>query len=62
MSCFNDEIRPVGAIFNPVVNATGAAAQLDAIRAGRIGMLFNGYGVEGARRALLPLARGVRVA
>ncbi|WP_408988145.1 glycoside hydrolase family 3 N-terminal domain-containing protein [Sphingomonas sp. SUN019] len=51
LSCFNDEIRPVGAVFNPVVNAQGAAAQLAAIRAGRVGMLFNGYGVAGARRA-----------
>lgn len=51
LSCFNDEIRPVGAVFNPVVNASGAEAQLATIRAGRIGMLFNGYGVAGARRA-----------
>lgn len=51
LSCFNDEIRPVGAVFNPVVNASGAEAQLAAIRAGRVGMLFNGYGVAGARRA-----------
>ncbi|MES3153983.1 glycoside hydrolase family 3 N-terminal domain-containing protein [Sphingomonas faeni] len=51
LSCFNDEVRPVGAVFNPVVNAQGAEAQLAAIRAGRIGMLFNGYGVAGARRA-----------
>ncbi|MEH3034889.1 MAG: glycoside hydrolase family 3 C-terminal domain-containing protein [Sphingomonas adhaesiva] len=51
LSCFNDEIRPVGAVFNPVVAARGAAAMLDDIRAGRVGMLFNGYGVAGARRA-----------
>lgn len=51
LSCFNDEIRPVGAVFNPVVNAQGAAAQLADIRAGRIGMLFNGYGAQGAIRA-----------
>ena len=51
LSCFNDEIRPVGAVFNPVVNAQGADAQLAAIRAGRVGMLFNGYGVAGGRRA-----------
>jgi len=51
LSCFNDEIRPVGAVFNPVVNRQSADAQLAAIRAGRIGMLFNGYGVAGARRA-----------
>ncbi|MEH3046316.1 glycoside hydrolase family 3 N-terminal domain-containing protein [Sphingomonas adhaesiva] len=51
LSCFNDEVRPVGAVFNPVVDARGAATMLDDIRAGRIGMLFNGYGVAGARRA-----------
>ncbi|MEG3123897.1 glycoside hydrolase family 3 N-terminal domain-containing protein [Sphingomonas sp. GB1N7] len=51
LSCFNDEIRPVGAVFNPVVDPRGATAMLADIRAGRIGMLFNGYGVAGARRA-----------
>lgn len=51
LSCFNDEIRPVGAVFNPVVDARGRDAMLADIRAGRIGMLFNGYGVAGARRA-----------
>lgn len=51
LSCFSDEIRPVGTEFNPKVNRTGAAEQLRAIEAGRIGMLFNGYGVEGARVA-----------
>ncbi len=51
LSCFNDEIRPVGAVFNPVVDARGGAAMLDDIRLGRVGMLFNGYGVAGARRA-----------
>ncbi|RZL99014.1 MAG: beta-glucosidase, partial [Sphingomonas sp.] len=58
LSCFNDEIRPVGAVFNPVVNRQSADAQLAAIRAGRIGMLFNGYGVaadeaDAARQAIL---------
>lgn len=51
LSCFNDEIRPVGAVFNPVVDPRGADALLADIRAGRVGMLFNGYGVAGARRA-----------
>ncbi|WP_419723062.1 glycoside hydrolase family 3 N-terminal domain-containing protein [Sphingomonas panni] len=51
LSCFNDEIRPVGAVFNPVVSPRGAEAMLADIRAGRVGMLFNGYGVAGARRA-----------
>ncbi len=51
LSCFNDEIRPVGAVFNPVVDPRGAAVMLADIRAGRVGMLFNGYGAAGARRA-----------
>lgn len=51
LSCFNDEIRPVGAVFNPVIDPRGADAMLAAIRAGAVGMLFNGYGVAGARRA-----------
>ena len=51
LSCFNDEIRPLGTTFNPAVNARGAVGMLDEIRAGRVGMLFNGYGVAGARRA-----------
>lgn len=51
LSCFNDEIRPVGAVFNPVVDARGADAMLADVRAGRVGMLFNGYGVAGGRRA-----------
>lgn len=51
LSCFNDEIRPVGAVFNPSVNPLSADAMLAEVRAGRVGMLFNGYGVAGARRA-----------
>jgi len=51
LSCFNDEVRPVGAVLNPRVNARGADAMLADVRAGRVGMLFNGWGVAGARRA-----------
>ena len=50
LSCFNDDVRPVGAVFNPVVNASSVDAMLARVRAGQIGMLFNGYGVAGARR------------
>ncbi len=50
LSCFNDEVRPVGAVFNPVVDPRGADAMLAEVRAGRVGMLFNGYGVAGGRR------------
>ena len=51
LSCFNDEVRPVGTAFNPSVEPRGAAAMLAEIAAGQVGMLFNGYGVAGARRA-----------
>ena len=51
LSCFNDEVRPVGAVFNPVVDPRGADGMLAEVQAGRVGMLFNGYGVAGARRA-----------
>ena len=51
LSCFNDDIRPVGAVFNPVIDRRSAEAMLAEVRAGRVGMLFNGYGVAGARRA-----------
>nr|WP_235531892.1 glycoside hydrolase family 3 N-terminal domain-containing protein [Sphingomonas sp. Leaf67] len=51
LSCFNDEIRPVGAVFNPVVDPRGRDAMLADIRAGHVGMVFNGYGVAGGRRA-----------
>lgn len=51
LSCFNDDVRPVDAVFNPVVNPRTAAAMLAEVRAGRVGMLFNGYGVAGARKA-----------
>lgn len=51
LSCYSDTIRPVDAIFNPVVNPQSATVQLAEIRAGRIGMIFNGLGVAGGRRA-----------
>lgn len=51
LSCYSDTIRPVDAIFNPVVNPQSASVQLAEIRAGRVGMIFNGLGVAGGRRA-----------
>lgn len=51
LSCFNDDIRPVGAVFNPTINARGKAEMLAEAQAGHVGMLFNGYGVKGARLA-----------
>ncbi|AIT07626.1 beta-glucosidase [Sphingomonas taxi] len=51
LSCFSDTIRPLGRPTNPGEAARDAAAMLMAIRAGQIGMLFNGHGVAGARKA-----------
>src|SRR5690242_15593965 len=51
LSCFGDAIRPPRIPFNPNAVSSNAAKQLADIKAGRIGMLFNGVGVSGARRA-----------
>ncbi|KQT46289.1 beta-glucosidase [Aureimonas sp. Leaf454] len=51
LSCFSDQIRPVGIAFNPDLPRGGADEQLARIRRGEIGMLFNGVGVSGARAA-----------
>jgi beta-glucosidase len=49
LSCFNDAIRPINTVFNPNIAANGTAAtQLARVRAGQIGMLFNGVGYAGA--------------
>lgn len=51
LSCFSDTVRPLARTTNPGEAARDAAAMLAAIRAGQVGMLFNGHGVAGARRA-----------
>lgn len=51
LSCFGDAIRPPRVPFNPNAVSSSAAAQIADIRAGKIGMLFNGIGYAGARRA-----------
>jgi len=51
LSCFGDAIRPPRIPFNPNAVSSSAAAQIADIKAGRIGMLFNGIGYSGARRA-----------
>lgn len=52
LSCFSDQIRTRGAPFNPGLPAVGnAAAQLEKVRRGEVGMLFNGAGYEGAKAA-----------
>ncbi|WP_419814437.1 glycoside hydrolase family 3 N-terminal domain-containing protein [Glacieibacterium sp.] len=51
LSCFSDTVRPLGYAINPAEGTRSADMMLAEIRAGRVGMLFNGYGVAGAIRA-----------
>ncbi len=51
LSCFSDQIRPIGVPFNPGLSTGGAAEQIARIRTGQIGMLFNGVGYAGAKAA-----------
>ncbi|HEU4604345.1 MAG TPA: glycoside hydrolase family 3 N-terminal domain-containing protein, partial [Steroidobacteraceae bacterium] len=50
LSTFADEIRAMNPAVNPSVNRRKANDLFDEIRAGRIGSLFNGQGVEAGRR------------
>jgi beta-glucosidase len=50
LSTFADEIRAMNPAVNPSVNRRKANDLLDEVRAGRIGSLFNGQGVEAGRR------------
>ncbi|KQT86343.1 beta-glucosidase [Aurantimonas sp. Leaf443] len=61
LSCFSDQIRPTGIAFNPDLPVGGAAEQLERIRRGEIGMLFNGVGVAGARMAQKAAVEGSRL-
>ncbi|MGN6268385.1 MAG: glycoside hydrolase family 3 N-terminal domain-containing protein [Sphingomonas sp.] len=61
LSCFGDAIRPPHVSFNPNAVSSNAAAQLADIRAGRIGMLFNGFGAAGARQAQKAAIEGSRL-
>jgi beta-glucosidase len=48
LSCYSDMIRPPIGDINPLVNARNTQQILADTRAGRIGALMNGVGVEGA--------------
>lgn len=61
LSCFSDQIRPIGKPFNPNLPTTGAKEQLARIAKGEIGMLFNGVGVTGAREAQRAAVEGTRL-
>jgi beta-glucosidase len=51
LSCFSDQIRPIGVPFNPGLASGGATEQIARIATGEIGMLFNGVGYAGAKAA-----------
>ena len=51
LSCFSDQIRPIGVPFNPGLASGGANEQIARIKTGTIGMLFNGVGYAGAKAA-----------
>ncbi|HVF95331.1 MAG TPA: glycoside hydrolase family 3 N-terminal domain-containing protein [Sphingomonas sp.] len=61
LSCFSDQIRPIGVPFNPNLPTGGATAQLERVRTGAIGMLFNGVGYAGARKAQQAAVEGTRL-
>jgi beta-glucosidase len=49
LSTFADEIRAMNPAVNPSVNRHKANDLLAEVRAGHVGSLFNGQGVEGGR-------------
>lgn len=51
LSCYADMIRPPVGDMNPAVNLRNTAQLLAETRAGKIGVLMNGIGVEGALKA-----------
>jgi beta-glucosidase len=51
LSCYSDTLRPPIGDVNPLVNQRNAQQILADVRAGRIGVLMNGVGVEGALQA-----------
>ena len=51
LSCYSDTLRPPIGDVNPLVNQRNAQQILADVRAGRIGTLMNGVGVEGALQA-----------
>ncbi len=61
LSCFSDQIRPIGKAFNPNLPTTGAKEQLARVARGEVGMLFNGVGVTGAREAQRAAVEGTRM-
>jgi len=50
LGVFADMVRPFAPDVNPEANARNAEQVLEQVRAGRVGSLFNGVGVEAGRR------------
>jgi len=50
LGVFADMVRPFNPDVNPETNVRNADQVLDEIRAGRVGSLFNGFGVDAGRR------------
>ena len=48
LSCFADMVRPPIADMNPVVNVRNAETVIAEVKAGRVGILFNGVGAQAA--------------
>lgn len=50
LSCFTDVVRWSLTFINPTVNPAVKEQQMADVRAGRVGVLMNGFGIEGGRR------------
>lgn len=61
LSCFADMIRPPVGDINPLVNLRNAQTLLAETRAGRIGVLMNGMGTQGALDAQKAAVEGSRL-
>jgi Na+/H+-dicarboxylate symporter len=61
LSCYSDMIRPPVGDINPLVNQRNTQQILADIKAGRIGVLMNGVGVEGALLAQTAAVEGSRL-
>ena len=61
LSCFADMIRPPIGDINPLVNIRNAQTLLAETRAGRIGVLMNGLGTQGALDAQKAAVEGSRL-
>lgn len=61
LSCFADMVRPPIADMNPVVNVRNAATVIAEVKAGRVGILFNGVGAQAAYETQKAAVEGSRL-